>query len=169
MKRALRRMKNEAGLRPVKRAFGTRKTLCALRFTATKLPLHTSRKACASYRRRRCFIVIRGQIRTATHLPKPFKNPSHSKNIYKAIDATAFWTDSNQRKPSSGRKGDHEVVEGACATLKFDETLPQRALPQSPAAPAFGPGRKHGLLPALAKNMPPAYFLNASRPPGGSL
>ena len=44
-----------------------------------------------------------------------------------------------------------------------------RALPQSPAAPAFGPGRKHGLLPALAKNMPPAYFLNASRPPGGSL
>ena len=34
---------------------------------------------------------------------------------------------------------------------------------------AFGPGRKHGLLPALAKNMPPAYFLNASRPPGGSL
>ena len=36
-------------------------------------------------------------------------------------------------------------------------------------APAFGPGRKHSWLPALAKNMPPAYFLNASRPPGGSL
>ena len=36
-----------------------------------------------------------GQIRTATHLPKPFKNPSHSKIIYKAIDATAFWTDLN--------------------------------------------------------------------------
>ena len=34
---------------------------------------------------------------------------------------------------------------------------------------AFGPGRKHSLLPALAKNMPPAYFLNASRPPGRSL
>ena len=25
-------------------------------------------------------------------------------------------------------------------------------------------GRNHRLLPALAKNMPPAYFLNASRP-----
>ena len=110
-----------------------------------------------------------GQIRIATHLPKPFKNPSHSKIIYKAIDATVFWTDLNQQKPSSGRKGDHEVVERACATLKSDETFWQRALPQSPAAPAFGPGRKHALLPALAKNMPPAYFLNASRPPGGSL
>jgi len=30
--------------------------------------------------------------------------------------------------------------------------------------PAFGLGRKHSLLPALAKNMPQAYFLNASRP-----
>ncbi len=27
------------------------------------------------------------QIRTATHFPKPFKNPSRSKFIYKAIDA----------------------------------------------------------------------------------
>ena len=44
-------MKNEAGLRPMKRAFGTRKTSRALRFTATKLLLHTSRKACASYSR----------------------------------------------------------------------------------------------------------------------
>ena len=34
---------------------------------------------------------------------------------------------------------------------------------------AFGPGRKHSLLPALAKNMPSAYFLNASRPLGGGL
>ena len=33
-------------------------------------------------------------------------------------------------------------------------------IPQS----AFGPGRNHRLLPALAKNMPPACFLNASRP-----
>ena len=47
--------------------------------------------------------------------------------------------------------------------------LHYRTLPQSPAVTAFGPGRKHGLLPALAKNMPPAYFLNASRPPGWSL
>ena len=37
----------------------------------------------------------RGQIRTATHFPKPFKNPSRSKFIYKAIDAPAFWTDLN--------------------------------------------------------------------------
>ena len=45
-----------------------------------------------------------------------------------------------------------------------------RILPQSRiCSTAFGPGRKHSLLPALAKNMPPAYFLNASRPPGGSL
>ena len=36
-----------------------------------------------------------GQIRTATHLSKPFKKPSHSKIIYKAIDATVFWTDLN--------------------------------------------------------------------------
>ena len=54
-------------------------------------------EANASYRRRRCFIVIRGQIRTATHLPKPFKNPSHSKIICKAADAKAFWTDSDFR------------------------------------------------------------------------
>ncbi|MBR6725750.1 MAG: hypothetical protein IKL81_02040, partial [Clostridia bacterium] len=32
------------------------------------------------------------------------------------------------------------------------------------AVTAFGPGRNHRLLPALAKNMPLAYFLNASRP-----
>ena len=36
-----------------------------------------------------------GQIRTATHVPKPFENPPRSKFIYKAIDATAFWTDLN--------------------------------------------------------------------------
>ena len=51
----------------------------------------------------------------------------------------------------------------AIAGLRF------RVLPQSPSAPAFGPGRKHSLLPALAKNMPQAYFLNASRPPGETL
>ena len=53
--------------------------------------------------------------------------------------------------------------------LEFVPTSSSRALPQSAPLTAFGPGRKHGLLPALAKNMPPAYFLNASRPPGGSL
>ena len=53
---ALTRMKNEAGLRPMKRAFGSRRGYCALRFMATKLPLHRSRKASASYRQSRCFI-----------------------------------------------------------------------------------------------------------------
>ena len=47
----LRCMKNEAGLRPMKRAFGSRRGSCALHFMATKLPLHTS-EASASYRRK---------------------------------------------------------------------------------------------------------------------
>jgi len=38
----LRCMKNEAGLRPMKRAFGTGQSYCALRFTAAKPPLHAS-------------------------------------------------------------------------------------------------------------------------------
>ena len=53
---ALTRMKNEAGLRPMKRAFGTRKCYRALRFMAATPPLHTShrlvlhiRKANASF------------------------------------------------------------------------------------------------------------------------
>ena len=37
----------------------------------------------------------RGQIRTATHFPKPFENPPRAKFIYKAIDAKAFLTDLN--------------------------------------------------------------------------
>ena len=78
-------------------------------------------------------------------------------------------------KPSSGRKvaplGDGRSLRAphffACfITTAFPKL---RTLPQSPTAPAFGPGRKHSLLPAWAKNMPQAYFLNASRPPGGSL
>ena len=39
-----------------------------------------------------------------------------------------------------------------------------KTIPQSASLTAFGPGRNRRLLPALAKNMPPAYFLNASRP-----
>ena len=50
-------MKNEAGLRPMKRGFATGRVFRALRFTATKLLLHTSRKACASYSRSECFIA----------------------------------------------------------------------------------------------------------------
>ena len=55
-----------------------------------------------------------------------------------------------------------------CLLHVHDGSLSHRRLIKA-SATAFGPGRKHGLLPALAKNMPPAYFLNASRPPGGSL
>ena len=39
--------------------------------------------------------------------------------------------------------GTRSVTEGACATLKSDETLLQRALPQSPTAPA--PSRREPL------------------------
>jgi four helix bundle protein len=42
-------MKNEAGLRPMKRAFGSRRSNIALRFMAATPPLHRSRKASASY------------------------------------------------------------------------------------------------------------------------
>ena len=52
----LRCMKNEAGLRFMKCGFATRRSLCALRFMATKLPLHRSRKASASYSQSECFI-----------------------------------------------------------------------------------------------------------------
>ena len=38
---------------------------------------------------------IRGQIRTATQVAELLKNTLSSKIIYKAIDATAFWTDLN--------------------------------------------------------------------------
>ena len=78
-------------------------------------------------------------------------------------------------KPPSGREVDFakQKTEGAREMYSNPELTvlkkTARALLQSPTAPAFGPGRKHSLLPALAKNMPPAYFLNASRPLGGSL
>ena len=41
-----------------------------------------------------------GQIRTATQVAELLKNTLSSKIIYKAIDATAFWTDPNYRKPN---------------------------------------------------------------------
>ncbi len=37
-------------------------------------------------------------------------------------------------------------------------------IPQSTSLTAFGSARNYKLLSALAKNMPPAYFLNALRP-----
>jgi len=39
-----------------------------------------------------------------------------------------------------------------------------RTIPQSATLSVFDPGRNYKLLPALAKNMPQAYFLYASRP-----
>ena len=59
-----------------------------------------------------------------------------------------------------GERGDY--VLGRAIHRQMVEGV--KKLPQSTPLPAFGPGRKHSLLPALAKNMPPAYFLNASRP-----
>ena len=59
-----------------------------------------------------------------------------------------------------GARGDY--VLGRAIHRKMVEGV--KKLPQSTPLTAFGPGRKHSLLPALAKNMPPEYFLNASRP-----
>ena len=73
-------------------------------------------------------------------------------------------------KPSSGRKVARRSRDGRSPRdFRFISASLLCTLPQSPSVTAFGPGRKHSLLPALAKNMPLAYFLNASRPPGGSL
>ncbi len=60
-------------------------------------------------------------------------------------------------KPPSGREvaSAKRETEGECGRIRKDLSVHFRALPQT----AFGPGRKHSLLPALAKNMPPAYFL----------
>jgi len=58
------------------------------------------------------------------------------------------------------------VVAAKCfvfaSLFKIFRTFPAQSL--SRFATPFGPGRKHSLLPALAKNMPPACFLNVSRP-----
>ena len=60
------------------------------------------------------------------------------------------------------REGDRDLlaVEGEMLQTPFKWHSPSPAY-----AGVFDPGRKHSLLPAWAKNMPPAYFLNASRPP----
>lgn len=41
-----------------------------------------------------------------------------------------------------------------------------KTIPQSTTLTVFDPGHNYKLLPALAKNMPQAYFLYASRPLG---
>ena len=47
--------------------------------------------------------------------------------------------------------GTRSVTEGACATLKSDETLLQRALPQSPTAPA--PSRREPIYAQRLKSL----------------
>ena len=72
-------------------------------------------------------------------------------------------------KPPSEREGDRDSGGRSLRNFNIRNCCFLRILPQSPSAPVSDPGHKHGLLPALAKNMPQAYFLNASRPLGGSL
>jgi len=43
-------------------------------------------------------------------------------------------------KPPSGREGDHEVVEGACAAIELDQTDCLRTLPQSAFSRQLPPG-----------------------------
>ena len=79
------------------------------------------------------------------------------------------WYNGANEKPPSEREGDRVSGGRSLRDFGFVLTLLSRALPHPTPSGAFGPGRKHSLLPALAKKMPRAYFLNASRPPGGSL
>ena len=57
--------------------------------------------------------------------------------------------------------GPPKVVEGYKRGISLIKKIPQTA-----SQTVFDPGRNYKLLPALAKNMPQAYFLYASRPLG---
>ena len=57
-----------------------------------------------------------------------------------------------------------DIDRNFCGVCEYVDRLVQNSLPQSPSVTAFGPGRNHRLLPPLAKNVPPAHFLNASAP-----
>ena len=56
------------------------------------------------------------------------------------------------------------TTEGGGGIQKRD--FVNKKIPQSASQTVFDPGRNYKLLPALAKNMPRAYFLYASRPLG---
>ena len=56
------------------------------------------------------------------------------------------------------------TTEGGGGIQKRD--FVNKKIPQSASQTVFDPGRNYKLLPALAKNMPQAYFLYASRPLG---
>ena len=55
----------------------------------------------------------------------------------------------------------HTVATRLCSTAALRHG---QSLRRGFAAPAFGPGRNHRLLPALATNSPQGCLLNASRP-----
>ena len=57
-------MKNEAGLRPMKRAFGTRRGYRALRFTVATPPLHTSRRLVLHIRAANASLLLSPQYQT---------------------------------------------------------------------------------------------------------
>ena len=65
---------------------------------------------------------MKKEILNGTRIPYELSVEELSKIIVQRTISffSGLSTDSNRRKPSSERKGDHEVVEGACATLKFD-------------------------------------------------
>lgn len=79
-------LRNDVGLRPMKLRFAQTELDRSLGFDS-----EVFRNIIDAFQ---AFWVCR-QIRTATHFPDPFKNPSRSKFIYKAIDAKKFWTDLN--------------------------------------------------------------------------
>ena len=66
---------------------------------------------------------IRGQIRTATQCAESFQKPTSSKFIYKAVDATAFWTDLNYHT-----KDDEEIPPNSYAV---EQTEHEQNYPES--------------------------------------
>ena len=65
-------------------------------------------------------------------------------------------------KPSSDEEGGTTLVVTEGEKKKMKKSLPQSHIRST--APSSEGAEKHSLLPALAKNMPQPYFLNASRP-----
>ena len=100
-------MKNEAWLRPMKRAFGTLRGYCALRFTAATPPLHTSRRlvlhireANASFFRLWSFSDFYRCIFSLDRFEPPHRYENASNSIYEKAHSF-HWTDPNYRKPNT--------------------------------------------------------------------
>ena len=62
------------------------------------------------------------------------------------------------QKPSSERKGDHEVVEGACVTIKIVLSSPLRTLPQSLRDSSLPEGAFEKFAAVLFGSRRPFYF-----------